>query len=277
MNIDNLLDIKASITAYTSGGDKVSGRITDVAGDDVFVFQPQQLLDTEAGRLLKISDGNDAILAKVIENGSAGLKMAIECYATPGKERREDVRINDKIYYNMKYIGPGAKRDEILDAALQTIRADKLIIDSFLKGRYGSSGGDDMPYTREAPFNQTLWEINRKLDLLIHMYISDDFKDLMGSTPQAVNISASGLRFICDDELNEGDLLDVGFILPMVPLLFMRVVAEVIRVKPVTSYGSDRYAIATRFVDLDNDAKDDIVRYLFRRQREILRRRQDLE
>jgi c-di-GMP-binding flagellar brake protein YcgR len=61
----------------------------------------------------------------------------------------------------------------------------------------------------------------------------------------------------------------------MVPLLFTSLVGEVIRQKVVTSTQAERYAVAVRFAQLDNDTKDDIIRYLFRRQREVLRKKQD--
>jgi c-di-GMP-binding flagellar brake protein YcgR len=51
-------------------------------------------------------------------------------------------------------------------------------------------------------------------------------------------------------------------------------VGEVIRQKAVTSTQAERYAVAVRFAHLDNETKDDIIRYLFRRQREVLRKRQ---
>ncbi len=277
MNIDSLLDLKIETVAYSSDGTKTSGKVTDVSGDDVFTFIPDGVLNVEAGRLLKISDGKDAILAKVLDVMDSGLRMCIECYASPGNERRQDVRINDKIYYSVSFVSHADRRAEVLPVALEKIRANKLLIDSFLKGQYGYPGSENTPHTREAPYNQAIWELNRKIDLLIHMYLSEDFKNLMGSIPRAVNISASGMRFISEEKFEDGDLLEIGLILPMVPLLYMRFVGEVIRVKGITSYETDRYAVATRFINIENDVRDDIIRYLFRRQREILRRRQDLD
>ena len=96
----------------------------------------------------------------------------------------------------------------------------------------------------------------------------------MKSSPRHVNISASGIRFISGDSYEKGDLLEINLILPMVPLLFIRLVGNVVRVKPVTSYETRRYAVAVRFIHIDPESKDDIIRYLFRRQRELLRKRQ---
>jgi c-di-GMP-binding flagellar brake protein YcgR len=60
----------------------------------------------------------------------------------------------------------------------------------------------------------------------------------------------------------------------MVPLLFISLVGEVTRQKTVTSSRTQRYAVAAQFVRVDAETKDDIIRYLFRRQREVLRKKQ---
>jgi c-di-GMP-binding flagellar brake protein YcgR len=60
-----------------------------------------------------------------------------------------------------------------------------------------------------------------------------------------------------------------------VPLLFVRMLGEVIRQKAVTSTPqTERYAVAVRFLKVDPETREDIIRYLFRRQREVLRKRQ---
>jgi hypothetical protein len=275
MNIDNLLDLRAGMYVFSVGGNKISGRVSEVLENDIFVFLPEDNLDIADGEMAKISDGQDSVLARVIEHTKEGIKMCIECYAAPGSERRQDVRIYDKIYFSAKLLGNAKSKPQILPAAVERIRSNKLIIDSFLKGKYGYPGVDEIPYTRESPHNQALWEINRKLDLLIHMYLAEDFKDLMSSSPRDVNISASGIRFITDNSFKMGDLLEINLILPMVPLLFMRLLGDVIRIKSVTSYDTNRYAVALRFLQVDAETKDDVIRYLFRRQRELLRKRQD--
>lgn len=275
MNIDNLLDVQEGLYALSAGGDKIPGKVSGIFGDNIFVFSPESSLDIAEGGMVKISDGEDSILAKVMEQTGDGVKMCIDCYASPSNERREDVRIYDKVYFSAKFLCDKETKPRILPSALERMRGNKLIIDSFLKGKYGYPGADEVPYTKESPYNQALWEINRKLDLLIHMYLAEDFKDLMSTSPRDINISASGVRFIIDESFEVGDLLEVSMILPMVPLMFIRFVGDVIRMKSVTSYETDRYAVAIRFLQIDQETKDDIIRFLFRRQRELLRLRQD--
>jgi hypothetical protein len=276
MNIDKLLDLRAGLAAYTAEGNRIDGAVEEIIGDDIFIFKPGRQIGIEAGRLLKISDGRDAVLARVLEDTGQGLKLLVESQVKPSEERRQDVRINDKVYLKVRLVGHAVGHEQALAQTLEKIRANKLIIDSFLKGQYGYPGADEIPYTRETPTHQAIWELNRKLDLLIHMNLAEDFKLLMQSIPQDVNISASGIRFIADTPYDVMDILEVGMILPMVPLLFMRLAAEVLRVKTLTHKDGERYSVVARFIEMDQESKDDIVRYLFRRQREMLRRRQDL-
>jgi hypothetical protein len=273
MNIDNLLNLNAGVYAHVSGGNKVPGEVSEVLGEDFFLFSPKGSLDVSEGSLVRISDGQDSVLAKVEEITERGIRMCIESYASPGSERRQDVRIYDKIYFRSEFLCHGDRKTQVLPTTLERMRSNKLIIDSFLKGKYGYPGVDEVPYTKESPFNQAIWEINRKLDLLIHMYLTEEFRELIKTSPRDVNISASGIRFISRDSYEKGDLLEINLILPMVPLLFVRLVGDVIRLKPVTSYETKRSAVAVRFLQMDPESKDDIIRYLFRRQRELLRKR----
>jgi hypothetical protein len=272
MNIDSLLNLE-SVFVMGPDGQKIPGRITDYAQEDEFVFEPSCGMDTGVGTIVKISDGQDSVLAKVLERTENGCRLCIECYTSPGQERREDFRIYDKIYYRARLLCHALEKPKKLPAAVERIRANKLIIDSFLKGKYGFPGTESEPYSRETPFNQSIWEINRKLDLLIHMVLAEEFRELMKTTPTDVNISASGVRFISGTPYEMGDILEIHLILPMAPLLFIGLISEVIRQKEVTHSKFGKYAVATRFVKIDPDTKDDIIRYLFRRQREVLRRR----
>ncbi|MGD0821167.1 MAG: PilZ domain-containing protein [Desulfomonilia bacterium] len=274
MNIDSLLDLDSGLFALGPDGKKVRGKITDVIDEDVFVFVPDVVLDVKIGAIVKVTDGQDSLLAKLIERGDTGLKLSIECYLSPGHERRQDVRIYDKVYHHAKLICHAREKSRMLSSALDRICSNKLIIDSFLKGQYGYPGSDEPVFQKETTTDKGLWEVNRKLDLLIHMFLADDFRSLMNTSPKDVNISASGMRFISNEAYEIGDFVEIHLILPMVPLLFVRLVGEVIRQKALTSAQIKRYAVAVKYLQVDNDTRDDIIRYLFRRQREVLRKRQ---
>lgn len=274
MNIDSLLNLNLGVFAHTADGKKIRGEVTEILEEDFFIFSTKEHLGASEGTLIRISDGQDSVLAKVTEVSPGGFRMSIECYASPGNERRQDVRIYDKVCLHAKFLCHSDKRIEALPEAMERIRANKLIIDSFLKGKYGYTGSEEASAQRDSSLQHSLWELNRKLDLLIHMYLAEDFMALMKTPPRDVNISASGIRFISKEPFAVGDLLEINLILPMAPLLFLRLVGDVIRIKPVTCYEVDRYAVALRFLQVDADTREDVIRYLFKRQREVLRKRQ---
>jgi len=275
MNIDSLLNLDTGLFACGPDGRRVPARVSEVVDEDLFVLVPDTDLDVTIGSIVKVPDGQDSVLAKVIEKTGREFKLCKECYLSPGHERRADVRIYDRVYYSADLLCRRGEQSRVLPGALERIHANKLIIDSFLKGRYGYPGSEEAVYQGDTHVNQGLWEINRKLDLLIHMFLADDFKALMNSTPKDVNISASGIRFIADRSHDMGDVIEIRLILPTVPLLFVRMLGEVIRQKAVTSTPqTERYAVAVRFLKVDPETREDIIRYLFRRQREVLRKRQ---
>ncbi len=277
MNIDKLLDIRMPLSAHTATGQNIEGVISSIIGEDIFIFKPGIPINIEPDKLIKVSDGRDSILAKVIETTKTGIRLSIETQAKPTDERREDVRINDKIFYKVNLLGHVHESEDVISSAMSRIHSEKLIINSFIKGRYGMTGSDDIQYSHDAQTGYEIWELNRKLDLLIYMFLTEEFKDLIRSTPKEVNISAAGIRFISQTPLDVMDIIEIHMALPMSPLLYIRVVTEVIRVKTLAVEGKEQHSIVARFLHLDSETKEDIVHYIFKRQRELLRRRLEFE
>jgi len=277
MNIDKLLDIRLPIILNTATGKSIHGAIAEITGDESFLFRADAPCKLETNSLVKISDGKDSALVRVIESTETGLVLNIETQVKPADERREDVRINDKIFYKATLLGHVHESEDVISVAMSKIRSEKLIINSFLKGRYGMSAGDDYIYAGETRTDPEIWEINRKLDLMIYLFLTEDFKELIRSIPKDVNISAGGIRFISQTALDVMDIIEFSMALPMSPLLYIRLVAEVIRVKTLAVEGKEQHSIVARFLHMDPETKDDIVHYIFKRQREILRRRLDVD
>ncbi|HOM28596.1 MAG TPA: PilZ domain-containing protein [Deltaproteobacteria bacterium] len=275
MNIDSLLNLDAGITAMNAQGERARVRVGEILEDDIFVLVPEGEFHAEEGGIVKVTDGQDSVLAKVVERSGDEIRLCMECYLSPGHERRSDVRIYDRVYYDVKFICHASEKAGRLHEALDRIRAHKTVLDSFVRGRYGESEPSGQPARRGALLEQHLWEMDRKLDLIINMVISEDFKALVRTIPREVNISASGMRFISAEPYDIGDILELHIILPMRPLLMVNLIGEVLRLKPLASTPDvNRWAVAVRFHRVDDDTREDIIRYLFRRQREVLRQRQ---
>ena len=99
----------------------------------------------------------------------------------------------------------------------------------------------------------------------------------MQSKPRPVNISATGVRMVSEQSLMVGDIIEIGLILPQVPLLFISTAGEVVRSKLVRTGGRDAFAIAVHFLELSENDREDLIRYLFKRQREQLRQRRSVD
>jgi hypothetical protein len=280
MNIDKLLDIRIPLSLRTAKGQNIEGVITDIIDEDMFLFKPSNPLYIEPDKMIKISDGKDSVLAKVIETTKSGIMLSIETQAKPTDERREDVRINDKIFFKVGLLGHANDSEDVISLAMAKIYSERLIIKSFIKGGYEITGSEDIQYTHDKLdklANREIRELNRKLDLIIYMFLTEEFKEIIRTHPKDVNISAGGIRFISQTQLDIMDIIELNMVLPMSSLLYVRVVAEVIRVKTLAVEGREQHSIVARFMHLDQETKEDIVHYIFKRQREILRRRLDFE
>ncbi len=112
---------------------------------------------------------------------------------------------------------------------------------------------------------ELLFDMNNKLNILLD-YISTrhDFR-----IPRArnVNISGGGLQFYCFDKFKMGDLIAMKIFLPTYAHT-VSVKGEVVRVAPREDGG---YDVAVKYVGMDEATRDKIIRYVFARQRKVLR------
>ncbi|OGP21362.1 MAG: hypothetical protein A2054_08200 [Deltaproteobacteria bacterium GWA2_55_10] len=160
--------------------------------------------------------------------------------------RREYVRTNDVIpvYYEADK-GDGEESRSVMDW--------ELLFD------------DIEPKPEENPkLYELLFDINQKLNILInHVSEKNGF-----NIPEAreVNISGGGLRFLSNDKFESGDRLVLKTFLPTYAHV-IRLRCEVVRCEP----GGKGYEVAVKYTDLDETTRDKIIKYIFARQRKLLR------
>ncbi len=160
--------------------------------------------------------------------------------------RREHVRTDDRIAIYYELLDENTGMDE---------GADWEIMFNEIEPRPG-----DDPRLYELIF-----DINQKLNMLINYMASKTGFNL----PEAkeVNISGGGLRFRCGDRFKPGDKLVLKLFLPTYTHA-LRVIGEVV-------WASERkegdYEVAIKYMDLDEKIRDRIIRYIFAKQRMLLR------
>ena len=108
--------------------------------------------------------------------------------------------------------------------------------------------------------------INDKLNFIIK-YI---FKD--GYAPEAppikdVNISAGGIRFKCEEEFCVGDILKVTLGFPPFPYRLVAILTEVVWIERVAESEKKCFIVGVKFLDVEENLRNAIIRYLFEVQR----------
>lgn len=112
---------------------------------------------------------------------------------------------------------------------------------------------------------ELLFDINQKLNILIsHLSSQTGF-----NIPEAreVCISGGGLRFNCEDEFNAGDRLILKTFLPIYAHV-IKLKCEVVRAIRREDGG---FEVAVKYIDMDETTRDKIIKYVFAKQRKLLR------
>jgi len=123
-----------------------------------------------------------------------------------------------------------------------------------------------LPELQDKVLGEWVKMLNSKLDAIINRLSSQ--REGFDTLPYAhVNISGGGLGFFSEHRYNSGDIIEAKLVLPMMPPVALFVYCEVVMVEQ-TAKG---YMIATKFVDMDEEITDEIVKFVFKRQREIMR------
>jgi hypothetical protein len=121
-------------------------------------------------------------------------------------------------------------------------------------------------------------DLNRKIDLLIEFLTQENKPKVEIPKDISVCISASGIKLDISEHSTPGQKIALCIILPFVPPTMIFIMGEITRSVPLsTSLNSGEeemgicYETAVRFLDLKDDDYEKIVRYIFKKQRDILR------
>jgi c-di-GMP-binding flagellar brake protein YcgR len=113
----------------------------------------------------------------------------------------------------------------------------------------------------DDPVRAALDRIERKVDRMLARLESGDRTPTV--EPRRVNLSGSGVRFLSDDSLEEGQYLDLAMVLPGDSPVAIRAVGEVVRQRLLARPSGAVYEIAVSFVDLAPADREAIIRYTF--------------
>jgi c-di-GMP-binding flagellar brake protein YcgR len=176
-------------------------------------------------------------------------------------DRREFFRIDDIIPIGAKKISPEKKGPSRItfgeSSYLPYPLSDKGIMEIPETGQ--SQQGLDSAILR------LLLEINKKLDMLLEERGNSGEEEIR---PQPVNISAGGIRFLTDEKVSKGDLMEIRMHLWTCPPLKIITYGEVVRVIEK----NNKYEVAVSFKNSEEEVREAILRYTLQKQRELLKK-----
>jgi c-di-GMP-binding flagellar brake protein YcgR len=109
--------------------------------------------------------------------------------------------------------------------------------------------------------------LNLKLDTVIRL-ITLQREGFFGLPFKAVNISGGGISFLLSQAIAPGTILEIKLMLTRNQLVAMCIYGEVTKSMP---RDDSNFLIAVRYVHMDVSIRDEIVRFVFEREREIIR------
>jgi PilZ domain len=133
--------------------------------------------------------------------------------------------------------------------------------------------GHIAPGSVDEPLLRCLQFINNKIDFIIDE-ITSRGKTCMSVPSEVTEISGSGIRLDSDSPLPRGQLIKVDLIMPSALQYKIELIAKVIRVEePQQEPGEDRkrFSVSARFVEIDEESRESIIKAVFSRQRETIR------
>jgi hypothetical protein len=112
---------------------------------------------------------------------------------------------------------------------------------------------------------QWLNMLNAKLDSIISS-LSVEREGFSSLTYQMLNISGNGMGFKSKKKYDRGDFLEIKMLLYMYPHVALYLYGDVVK----SEQEDDSFNTAVKFTEMSDDIRDEIIKFVFRRQREIL-------
>ncbi len=127
---------------------------------------------------------------------------------------------------------------------------------------------EELPEPNEKALADCLRILNAKLDTLIKLF-AFQARGYCSLKHEEVNISAGGLSTFAVGDLEQDDMVEVRLILPTAPYIVCYIYGSVVSIEDVEG----RKLISIEFTVIDEDIREQIVKYVFERQREVLRQK----
>lgn len=188
-------------------------------------------------------------------------------------QRREMVRVDDILEISHRVLNP-AEKDSLSDEIVGTSSGAGMDTVSAILQSAGRTVDPESPTWRAISL------LDRKLDPLLSLLQRNEHSSQETEFVRSgVNVSGSGIRFPSQQAYKKGDFLWIAMIFPSSPPMRVEAIAEIGRTGTSKNF-LDRLPgsiidVSSKFVAINAQDKEHILRYTFQRQRELLRAKRD--
>ncbi|MGA1876092.1 MAG: PilZ domain-containing protein [bacterium] len=198
----------------------------------------------------------------------------------PQQERRKYYRIRDTLAfeYELLSLEEYEKEKKLLKSQPSGLRTLKNKYADFLPQGLDleSLGGGDSEIIRGLL--KLVINIHEKVDLILSYLEKRGNLSIYQKTPQKISLSAEGIGFSAGKPAPVGSLMRLKILLPQSPQILIAALARVVRIKPKGREGKntnegDTYDVGITFTDIHTDDQEAMIKYIFMRQRDMLRSR----
>jgi len=185
------------------------------------------------------------------------------------KERRADVR--GDFTFQIKYKIMTTEEFEDLK------RFDEEIFSSSNKGHSVDIIASEISTesTANAALINYVLQIDEKLDQILELLSKDRSAAASFCPGLGKNISGSGMQIAIEQPVVSGQIINAKFFLSKLPLVFMDIFGQVIRVVQEDGDGRVLYKVGIKFLDLNISDRERIIASVFQKQRKDLRKRKN--
>jgi len=159
--------------------------------------------------------------------------------------------------------------DAVIPLEVRLISAEEREnIRSFIAGEASLPEYQIPPEVEDIVLAEWLKMINAKLDAIISA-LADQNEKVPIISQRKVNISGGGLCFDSAEKYQNGSILEMKIMLPITPVYTLYIYGEVVDARAKNGL----YHTAVKFVTIDDEIRDHIVKFVFKTQRDILRKK----
>jgi len=178
----------------------------------------------------------------------AGMEPTVEA----GRQRREYSRVEAYIPLEYRIVAP-----EERDYIRARISGDKAAVEF---RPIADMGGYD------PVLEEWLKMLNMKMDTIISL-ITLQREGYFGLPCRAVNISGGGMSFFLPNAVPLGSIMEIKTVLTTHQPVALCVYGEVVKLESC----NDKHFVAIRYIHMDDLVRNEIIRFVFEREREIIR------